>query len=91
MPKPNQRSTKLRCFNALCSLALVGSLLALLFLGWHWAAASMAALALAGVVAPVAVTADSALAIMQESVLAILDGLLAIVQCITAAVSAVFS
>ncbi|NLB14905.1 MAG: hypothetical protein GX826_12970, partial [Gammaproteobacteria bacterium] len=85
-----KRSPALRLFNALCATALIAAVIFILVAGFHSGAMAMAALAIASVAVPVVIGGEGIADVLTGLVEALVDGVIAIIECIVGAISGLF-
>lgn len=90
MQEKPKRPAWLRALNALCAVALLSSVIYMIAFGFHFAAMTVLALALASVATPVVMGGEGVLEMVTGIVEAVVDGLLAIVEGIASAIAGIF-
>ena len=90
MENKPKRSPALRLLNALCATALIAAVIFMLVAGFHFGTVAVAALAVASVATPVVISGVGIVEMLTGLVEALVDGVLAIIECIVSAISALF-
>ena len=82
MSKKKKRPLSLRLLNSLCAFALIGAVAYVFVAGFQLAAVGVAALALAGVAVPAAISEDGVVEIFVGIFEAIIEGIVGVSEAI---------